>query len=259
MLRPSLTHEQFQTFVLEQLKRHYFSKGEIIPILFNQQELAKVWVTDLSKLRPLIQKQYSHRGRPAKDPLSKDPLCLFRSLLLMHFIGETSIDKWVTKMRAFPLWAIYSGFSPDEVPGAATFYDFQRRLWLNERPYQTYKIRKARRKPKRGTKKGEKAPLQKPGIVQRLVGHFMKHPGDPSKYPYYLLQQILKSCFVLPSAQKGLLGDLENLSVSGDGTSVRTGASRYGKPTCECMKNRVYRCSCPRRFSDPDASWGWDS
>jgi hypothetical protein len=35
--------------------------------------------------------------------------------------------------------------------------------------------------------------------------------------------------------------------------------SPYGRKTCDCRKNGVYDCDCPRRFSDPNASWGWDS
>lgn len=44
-----------------------------------------------------------------------------------------------------------------------------------------------------------------------------------------------------------------------DGTSARTGASCYGKLICACRKNRIFKCNCPRKFSDPDASWGWNS
>lgn len=63
----------------------------------------------------------------------------------------------------------------------------------------------------------------------------------------------------MPSAKLGLLGNIKHLRIAGDGTSVRTGASRYGKMTCTCRKQGVFNCQCPRRYSDPDASWGWDS
>ncbi|WP_146164509.1 hypothetical protein [Halanaerobium congolense] len=28
---------------------------------------------------------------------------------------------------------------------------------------------------------------------------------------------------------------------------------------CDCRQNGIFNCSCPRRFSDPTANWGWDS
>ena len=34
------------------------------------------------------------------------------------------------------------------------------------------------------------------------------------------------------------------------------GASHYGVKACEC---KDFKRSCPRRFSDPNATWGWDS
>ena len=57
----------------------------------------------------------------------------------------------------------------------------------------------------------------------------------------------------------GLLGDVDALSAAFDGTAFYSGASPYGIKVCDCISKRVYRCKCPRRFSDPDARWGWDS
>ena len=42
---------------------------------------------------------------------------------------------------------------------------------------------------------------------------------------------------------------------AGDGAPLETGASPYGKKICQCQG----RCSCQRRYSDPTATWGWDS
>ena len=35
---------------------------------------------------------------------------------------------------------------------------------------------------------------------------------------------------------KGLLGDIEKLDVSGDGSCIKSGANENGKPTCKCFK-----------------------
>jgi hypothetical protein len=50
-----------------------------------------------------------------------------------------------------------------------------------------------------------------------------------------------------------------SLAVSGDGTCIETGASSYGKKSYGCKDRGIYDCKCPRKFSDPSASWGWDS
>lgn len=255
MLKSSRSHQEFQQFVVEQLKIHYFLSGTTQTVLLHQREFARVWVTDLSKVATNLNDSYS----PNKGAPSRDPVDIFRSLLLMELTQERTIDDWVNNLKAFPIWAILSGFHPNDVPGVGTFYDFLKRLWLATSAYISSKVRKPRRKPKKGKKKGDKSPLKKPGAVKRLVNRLLKHPPSFHSRPHDLLQQIFKECFVIPSAQKGLLGDINNLSIAGDGTSVRTGASRYGKLICDCRKNKVFNCKCSRKYSDPDATWGWDS
>ena len=255
LLKSTRSHQDFQNFIIEQLGIHYFQTNLDGTVLLFHQELAKVWITDLSQVYKILAPQYSsNKGAPPRDPVD-----MFRSILLMELTHVESVDDWVKTLKATPLWAIYSGFTPDDIPGVGTFYDFMGRLWLAESPHLSSKTRKPKRKPKKGKKKGEKAPLHKPGIVKRLVDRFLKHPPAFKQRPHDLLQQIFKQCFVLPSAEQGLLGDLKNLSVAGDGSSVRTGASRYGKMTCDCKKQGIFNCQCARRYSDPDASWGWDS
>jgi hypothetical protein len=46
--------------------------------------------------------------------------------------------------------------------------------------------------------------------------------------------------------------------LSGDGSSLRTGSSPYGVKVCDCRKKGIFNCDCKRRFSDPEASWGWE-
>ncbi len=98
------------------------------------------------------------------------------------------------------------------------------------------------------------------GVIQRLVNRVIREDskeknGKPSyKAPDYLLQKIFKECFVSPSARSGII-DLNNLSVAGDGSKIKTFAFPYGKKICSCKGS----CNCPRIFSDRDAKWGWDS
>ena len=71
------------------------------------------------------------------------------------------------------------------------------------------------------------------------------------------LLEILWQCGVLPSADKGLLGDVSALITCGDGSPLETNASGLGHKLCPC--SRRDRCSCDRHFADPDATRGYDS
>jgi hypothetical protein len=138
------------------------------------------------------------------------------------------LDKWVEKLRNNKVLQIACGFM-GKLPGVASYYDFINRLVkLNEKPRTKHK----KRKPSKKHGKGKKMPPKHPGITKRAVA-------------------------VQPSIDLELLP--RTLSILGDGTCMKTGASPYGVKTCECSKNGVYRCDCPRRFSDPNATWGWDS
>jgi hypothetical protein len=53
---------------------------------------------------------------------------MLRSCLAMMLCSVTSFDEWDAMMRDEPFYAIISGFSPDDIPGVGTFYDFQDRL-----------------------------------------------------------------------------------------------------------------------------------
>jgi hypothetical protein len=65
--------------------------------------------------------RYSDNGAPARDPVA-----MFHSLLLSEMNQCSSIDDWFKDLKAFPIWAILSGFYPDSVPGTGTFYDFMK-------------------------------------------------------------------------------------------------------------------------------------
>jgi hypothetical protein len=86
-------------------------------------------------------------------------------------------------------------------------------------------------------------------VKRLLIGR--KFDRGPEK----VLHRILAVSAVIPSAKMGLLGDPKKLTVSGDGSLYATGGSHYGKKICHGKD----RCGCKRRFSDPEANWGWDS
>jgi len=46
----------------------------------------------------------------------------------------------------------------------------------------------------------------------------------------------------------------EAVDLAGDGTKFKTGASSSGRKLCDCHKRGIYRCDCPRLYSDRFAS-----
>lgn len=257
-LRPQTrSHQAYQTFVQEQLRSQYIDSGQHHVLLLHADLIAKLWFSDLSLVFPLVLPRYakSQRGAPPRDPAD-----LLRCWLCMTLAGYTSVSDWVRAMRTVPLFAVLSGFPPDDTPGVGTLYDFQHRLWLAEKITRRRRLLRRKRKPRKKGKQGEKLEPKHPGVLQRLVERLQRRRGQPlPSRPETLLQQIFRDLFVLPSAQQGLLGDVRHLVIAGDGTPVRTGASPYGKRVCPCKEQGIKSCQCPRAYSDPDASWGWDS
>jgi hypothetical protein len=111
-----------------------------------------------------------------------------------------------------------------------------------------------RKKPKKKLAKNQKQPPRHPGVIQRFVDLALEGKTFESR-PERLLQEVA----VRPSAETGLLGDSKNLAVSGDGTCINSGGSPYGIEVCDCKSKGIYNCDCQRRFSDPEARYGWNS
>ena len=261
MLRPPPSHIAFQEALREALSQEYILPGRIHVLLSNAMLIAKVWLLDLGSLPNWLRPAYAkdERGRPPRDPCT-----MFRSLLLMTFLHVTGIDDWVLKLSTVPLYAILSGFSPDDTPGVGTFYDFIDRLWKAEdrsvRAERRKKLRKKRKRPKKKPKAGKKLPPKHSGITERVLRRILRDQHRSHRKPDAILQGIFQQCFVMPSAQRGLLGsDPDRLVLAGDGTVFRSATSPYGQKECECRRRGLFKCDCPRRLSDPAASWGWDS
>jgi len=240
------THKEYQEFVNKELTLRRIK----IPFLF-QDVFAKLFYLDLSLVSRILKERYSQQGAPARRPED-----MLRSLLTMTLLGITSIDEWVNFLRSFPSLAIISGFLPEDTPGVGTFYDFFNKLYLMEKNKSLAKGKtRFKRKPKK-----KRTGRNYEGVIKKLTDRAIREDtkrklGKSSyKQPDYLLQKIFKECFVLLSAKLGII-DLENLSVAGDGTKIKTFASPYGRKICSCEGP----CNHSRIFSDRDARWGWDS
>jgi len=271
MLFPKSTHQQYQDYLINFINLFYVLKKDFLNILKYSKHIIAFFVADLTGFYDIIKHAYTNSPCGAKP---KDPVALFRSLILMTYCNFTSIDDWVVELRTTPILAIISGFLPydyspsgneaylpDTIPGVGTFYDFQKRLILVDKLFHKSHYRKPKKnKKKPKLKKGEKLNNTRPGIIDRLCKRVMDMGS--SKLPDSMesrLNSILKHVFVMPSVQMGIMGNPKKLNISGDSTNVVTAASPYGKRICNCRDRGIKQCDCTRFYSDSNAAWGWDS
>ncbi len=165
-----------------------------------------------------------------------------------------SIAEFVSLLKSDQFFAAICGFFDDYTPGVENFYDFINKLWSQDVQSHPSKPLIKPRKPK----KRNKLPPKHPGIVKKLVnqvisGRRLKHQ------PEAIMQKIFAQIAVIPSAKLGLMGDLKNINLAGDRAPLETGAAYYGKKTCDCRKNKIYKCNCPKYYPDRWANWGYDS
>jgi Transposase DDE domain len=242
-------HKRYLKHARRELVRLYPTKQDQEKLDPSSDLILALFLLDLESLRPQLQAFYHPKPR---GTLPRDPIQMFRSLLCMILSGQTlSFTKWVEILRSRPLFAALSGFE-SRTPGIGTFYDFSRRLF----PETTDPIiRQAISKPKDSDQ--DRPP--RPGIVQRLVSKALANLDQPlPAFPALRLNLLLKP-IVLRSHQLGLLSSSEAIDLAGDGTKFKTGARSAGRKLCDCQKLGIYRCDCPRRYTDRFASWGWDS
>ena len=244
MLGSWLCHKDYQQQVIDNLSCLAKIFGPFM--LFEYEPvISKLFILNLDPLKDLISPLYSFTGRPSENQAE-----IFRSLILMNALG-LPLDKWLPKLSNNQVLQIACGFT-GKLPAVASYYDFiSRIIKISDEP----RLKSKKQKPKKKYGK-EKMPLKHSGIVQKLVKQILKGRRFNLR-PERLLQEIFAKVCVQASINLGLVP--QTLSISGDGTCVLTGASHYGVKTCECRSKGIYNCDCPRRFSDPNAAWGWDS
>ena len=208
-----------------------------------ENSISKLYILNLNSLKTIIAPLYSTTGRPSENQQG-----IFRAFVLMNDL-KMSLDEWVVKLQKNPVLQVACGFVNCKLPGIASYYDFINRIIkLDEKP----RVKPKKRKPRKKYGK-KKMPNKREGIVQRLVNRILKGQRFNNR-PERLLQEIFAKVAVQTSIDLGLVPT--KVAISGDGTCIMTGASNYGRKICECTD---FFCNCPRRFSDPNATWGWDS
>lgn len=228
------------------------------------KELVILTRLDLDPAIPMLDSLYS----PVPRMTPRDPTCMLRSLLLMTALRIAGITKWVELSRSFPLYAVMAGFSTEDTPGVGTYYDFLHRLI--DGPYQKpceHRVRNSEflTRPHLRNLSGEKSAgkdgfdihhSQSEKVATELLSSAEKpRPKDLTK----LLEDLLIRLGVMPSMEHGLLKDLDNLTVCGDGSILQTAASSGGKPTCSCRSQGIYRCQHERLYTSPTAKWCYDA
>jgi len=239
MLGKWLSHTDYQNFVVTELSD--LARVNRYGLYEYEKEISKVFILNLDLLKPVIAHLYSSTGRPSN--LQPE---IFRSFILMNSLGYT-LDNWLVKLKNnFALRVAIGGV----IPSLGSHYDFMNRMYkFNDNPRHKPK----KRKPSKKIGKGKKLPNKRSGIVGRLVARLLKGKRFDCA-PEYMLHKIFAAVCVKSSIDLGLID--HKLSISGDGTCVETGASCFGIKTCDC---KDFNCTCNRKFSDPNASWGWDS
>jgi len=236
-------HAHFQHVLVENVSREF--KRNPNSIKHFEEAFMKMYCLNLDLVRDDFLPLFSSTGKPSNQQPE-----IFRSFILMSHFKYASLEDWIAYAKSSEMICFLVGVTPDRFPGESTHRDFISRLWQAD---NSNHLRVVKKKPK--TKHGkEKLPPKRPGVIKYLVGKALS--GEVFKQiPERLLQAVFTKTALIPSAAMGLLGDTNKLIVSGDGTCVTSHASFYGAKTCDCEGS----CSCPRKFSDPFAKWGWDS
>ena len=281
---PSPGHEAYRNSVLSWCRNHGHEPDIAQQLEQHADAVLVLWHLDLEPARPILAQGYADKPRGG-DPW--DPLVPLRCLLLAILLGRPRINAWVRELKSNRLLRVLCGIGhPWRRPGVGTLYDALHRMHngpvrrcscghrVSPATLERQRARAPRpraqkpRKPKaaqgqRARRRRAKDPVctptaAEPSVTRRLVEQLSQAEDQAS--PQDLLQrlsELLLQLAVVRSARMGLLGDLGDLIVGGDGSPLRTGASRHGKRDCDC--DAATRCDCPRVYRDPDAAWGYDS
>ena len=259
------SHNEYRTIVNTYGRRLSRNNPKYSFNLYDE-ERQKLLNLNLDPLLEYIPRFYSQGGRPAEHQAQ-----ILRSLILFVLLfnktkARTNLTLWVREIlpKSIALTVLTGCTCPEDLPPLGSYYDFMNRLWMGPRDrYSRSALLPAGRNGKKPKKLiGADGKLEEPEdpctvTTKDIVNDIMA--GKPaSGNPEAALQKIFSILAILPSARLGLI-NLENLTLSGDGTAVVSHASPYGRHLSSCGKGCPYRKDCGRHYSDPDAEWGWDS
>ena len=209
---------------------------------------------------------YSHTGRPASNQAQ-----ILRAFIVMSDLKLGNIDALVKALHADPMLVALIGSDPDHIPSLGSFYDFIARLWTLPRSEmhlgrndllpcdRNANAREeviATAKSKDGIGSDGKLKPSDSKLTERCEQVVLNGLSFSSSYAERM-QTLLRILGINGSIRLGLLDSVRTFS--GDGTCFHSHANPNGHHRCDCLKNGISNCSCGRRFSDPGATWGYDS
>lgn len=195
-----------------------------------------------------LQSLYSHTGRPALAQIE-----ILRAYVLAAYF-KVSWEELINKLHRRGVFRAIIGIHKNDLPTLPSFYDLSRRLMpTGERSRLRFK---RTGKPTKKYKKNEKMPERKINRTAQLT-RLIRKGNFALNRPERFLQSIFRLVSVDSSIKAGILPT--DIYLSGDGTCLETGASVYGQKSCHCLSQGLFNCDCPRRYSDPNATVGWDS
>lgn len=230
------------------------------------RERYKLMSLNLDPVGEYLSQFYSATGRPAQHQTQ-----ILRSIILFAFLfnrtdARLSLTVWVRDvLPCNPVLTALAGCRcADDLPPLGSYYDFMNRLWNSPRDNYSRTCllpeNKNGKKPKKVIGPDGKLIEPEPDtystkdMVERI---FHGEPLSDGKQD--ILQTVFCLAAVLPSINNGLIPS-KGLTLSGDGTAVKVHSSPFGRNP-ECLKS-LPEGTCTdnlRHYSDPDASWGWDS
>lgn len=267
---PTSEHEAYRARVAAYFRAHADDPDEQAWLDAHAQEVAMLWELDLGVAREELQRCYATHPRGG-DPW--DPVVKLPSLHASALLGEPRINRWVRALRCSERLRVLIGAQPPPpgsrrggAPSVDAHYGLMHRLHdgtLRQRPdlvppSQLQRERAYAPRPRQRPPVPELVDAPDDDKAARLVdklraGHDLPNPDDLAQR----LQRLHLLVAVHPSAQRGLLGDTAALVVASDGSPLVTNANGRGHRVCDCPPTR--RCACLRVYTDPDASWGYDS
>ena len=220
------SHRQSTTSLSQKLQGWLRRQSRHLPEPWHEATLVLLRL-DRDPARPLLRALYAPgpRGRPPHDPV-----CMLRAVLLMVLLHDKSLPQWAEDLHSHPRLAQIAGFLPFETPAVGTFYAFLARL--EDGPYtppcahrlRPSRLRKGRHRrhltQEQAARHAAQArdAAQADTVTERLAQALLAAADQPRPQALLTrLEDLLFTCGVLPSVQRGLLGDLQALILCGDG------------------------------------------
>lgn len=215
---------------------------------------------NLDQVALYVRQFYSPFGRPAIHQAQILRSLILFTLLINKTAAKSSLTAWVNEVLPHsPVFiALIGCCSPSDLPPIGSYFDLMNRFWLGSRDRYSrdalLPAQKNNKKPDKvigdDGKLAEDDSINSWDIVDKILSN-----EKTNLNPEAILQDLFFLIGVYPSVQVGLI-PTDDLTLSGDGTAVVSHSNPTGRrPKNDCSKDET----SDRHYSDPDASWGWDS